>query len=772
MTIYSETCTFPGTAPINATLGWDVVYAVTYDTINADLAARKPWMIDFSGSALGRFDQTDGSTNSLLDAQISQIRFVTGGVGQSVQMALEIASADLVFGGTTTGVTTVVATVQCNLAFVANPSMPGLHNLSVNTSNLNVTGVTSATPLSPAQTIMLQSLIQLFVSANPTIFSGIYANVFTKDYAESVNIPWLLPSAFDYAVSNKINPSSPTDGILAVLGSISGNLTNLSPQVEPLMFPTNTGVNAAVAISTQVVEEGTFLTQFNSQISGALADFGFNAKTNSLFNQTAISAFYRVDSTTQQVSLIPASALADGSGNTYPFTIPVGGLEFGLSPNSITANINNGVVDLGSGFSLTLQMSTSYQLIVDANQNIDLALVGEPVIKSSMSSSVETSAGDIALEFGATALSIVGGEFIAFAVDKLTGFATSTAMSNATVVDLTTRFFAAERQLAYNPEKPVTFSIKGWRTVTMGTTVTDMDLNPSSLDPVYIESVTLRKGYFFEPEDMAKRSGEMSSFSNGIAKLIFKEIAGNAKLIGDFKAALVKNNYMPAENWYADGSNIDFPYTKYYFLLKSLYQGCIEFVIDKVNSGQLSYTIYNKIIANYPRSAVNGSENLLNRGDSIFASNTRGSLVIKTSAGDSTNAVGGLLGDIAGAAASKRAGLAAALFKDIILNTERPLLVKIAGGILYLGGLTAGYFFGQWASTFGTGQSGAEKAATKILNGGPSGPASLLFANVTFPFMTRFSSGTAQGPVPANVLQCAGVNGGLVLGVAITLNQQ
>lgn len=775
MTIFAQTCTFPGSAPINATLGWDVVYAVDYDTINADLAARKPWMIDFGGIAIGTFDQTSGSGN-LLDAQISQIRFVTGGTGRTVQMALDIASAELNIGSDSTNLTNIVAAVQCSLAFVASPGVTGLHNLSVDTSNLNVTGVTSSPVLPAPDAIILQTLLQIFVADKADIFSGIYANVFTKDYAESVNIPWLLPAAFDYAVADKINPTSPTDGILAVLGSISGDVANLSPQVEPLMFPTNAGVNAAVAISAQVVENNTFLTQFNAQASTAASDFVFNPQANALFNQNTISAYYRIDSVTQQVSLIPAGALADGSGVTYPFTIPIGGLEFTLSPNSITANINNGVVDLGKGYSLTLQMTTSYQLIVDADQNIDLVLSGTPQITSSVSTSAQTSAGDIAVEFASTALSIIGGEFIAFAIDKLTGFATSTAMSNATVVDLTTRFFAAERQLGRNPGAAVVFSIKGWRTVTLGRVASDFDQPAVQLSDAYIDSVTLRRTYPFEDNSDPNSSqntlvGSNSDFSYGVAKIVLDSIAGNAGLVASLKSYLAKSGYEPASAWASDGRGVNFPPTQDYATLASLYEGCANFVIDKVNSGQLSYTVYNSIITNFYKSAVSGGGALYGQGGSILDPSNGGGLIIRTSTGGGTDVVGGLLGDIEWGAATGRAGVLAALFKDIILNTERPILVKFAGILLYLAGLAGGYFFGQWAGNLGSAQSKAEQKAADILNGGPSGPSALLFSSVTFPFMTRFSSGSEQGPVPANVLQCAAVNGGLILGVAIAINQ-
>lgn len=774
MAVYAQTCTFPGSAPIDATLGWDVVYAVDYDTINADLALRRPWMVPLGGTTPGTFDMTISAGDSLLDAEISQIRFVRGGTGQTVQMTLEIVSGNLDIAGSMTAVADVVANVQCTLAFVANATIKGLHNLTVNTQNLLVTGVTTTT-LSPADTIILQTIIQAFVSINSNIFSGIYANVFTKDYAESVNIPWLLPAAFDYAVADKINPASPTDGILAVLGSVSGNVANLTPQVEPLMFPTNPGINAAAALSAQIVENNLFLQQFNAQMSGALADFVYNSSTKSLYNQSAISAFYRIDSTTGQVSLIPPSALATGSGATYPFTIPIGGLTFTVASNAITASINDGVVDLGNGYKQTLQLTTSYQIAADSDQNLDLVIVGSPSITSSVSAPAETSGGDIALELGTTALGIVGGEFIAFGFDRLTGFATSTAMSNATINNLTRNFFAAELQLLDNPTATVTFGIKGFRNVTMGRASADFQQPALKLSDNYTNAYTLRETFpytQYADNNFAPDAPE-NSIAQNIATKILSVIGRKPELMDSFKKSLVDAGYTQASNWPRIGTRINFDDQYLDYESKSqLYVGCIKYIIQAVNDGSVTPTLYGNIVTLYPDATMNPAIARTIAGRSLFDGGATGGLAIRTSTGGGTRAVGGLFQDVWAGAGTNRAGVAAALFKDIILNTDRPLAVKIAGGAMYLLGLVPGYFFGQFAGNLGSGKTSAVDTAAEVAAGGPSGPSNLLFSSVTFPFMTRFTSGGVSGPVPASVLQCAAVNGGLILGVAIALNQQ
>lgn len=791
MAIFSTNCQFPSTTPIqDATNGWDAVYAVAYSTINADLAARQPWMVDFVGLGPGIFDESVGA-NNVLDAQISNITFATGGAGNTVQMNLNIASLDLsVSASPTLSVTGVVATIETSLVFVASPTTPGLHNLTVNTaSGLTVTGVTATTPMTPVQTVILQTILQSFVTSQSAIFTGVYANVFTKDYAESVDIPWLLPTAFDYAVADKIDVSPPTDGILAVLASVSGDLTGLSAQVNPGIFPTNAGVNAATAISAAVVATDTFVAQLNSQLGSAFATFTFNAATNVLTNQAAIDAYYRIDSATGEVSLIPASALAGSTGATYPFTIPAGGLTFTFAANAITADINNGVVTLDGGYTQTIQLSTSYQLVVDSNQNIDIVLSGSPVIVSTTTAPETTSVGAVLTDIGITAGSIVIGEALAFAFDKITGFVSNAAMSNTTVLGLVRNFFAAERQIRVpgNGTVGVQFSIKGGRTVTLGANRNVFNQPAMPLDQSYINAVTLDPSYPFDGEvnELAValqgdgQAGNQSNvrFTAFVTKVLSLVLGANRTTLLTTLINQLSDVDVDANSAWFSQSNVVNNLQKLTSLQSAaLYEGCVSFINDATNAGQLNYSVYGTLIAEFPDATLEPALSQQTADGSVFAGRgaTSNAVCIRTSAGNGTNTVTGLFNDLQTAADTNSYGLAATLFKDVIQSTDRPLWVKITGVGLYLGGLVAGYFAEQTLSNLQSGPTSptaAANTAQAIASGGPNGPSTLLFSNVTFPFMTRFSSGGSTGPVPANVLQCAAVNGGLVLGVAIAINQ-
>lgn len=120
-----------------------------------------------------------------------------------------------------------------------------------------------------------------------------------------------------------------------------------------------------------------------------------------------------------------------------------------------------------------------------------------------------------------------------------------------------------------------------------------------------------------------------------------------------------------------------------------------------------------------------------------------------------------------------RACLSTPLIQDIIRTTKRAWYMRLTGYAFYAAGLVGGFYLGNLFNKAVTGDRGADagQASGKIATGGTGGPASLLFSNVTFPFMTRYSDGSTTGKAPTDALRCAAVNGGMILGVAIDLNR-
>jgi hypothetical protein len=801
MTVYAQTCTFPGSAPIqDATNGWDAVYAVAYSTINDDLAQRKPWVIDFGGAANGTFDAGDG-TDYLNNAQISGISLVTGGAGSTVLLNLNLTSAELQLGsGQTFPLTNLVVPMEATLVFVADPTTPGLHNLTVNTAAGLTTGTVSGTvtgtppspdtPLTVTQATIIQALLQTWVNepANTAIFTGVFANVFTKDYAESVNIPWLMPTAFDYAVADMATPS--TDGILAVLASVSGNVVGLSAQVEPLVFPTNSGINAAAIISSQTVADNTFLQELNSQIGAALSAFSFDASQQLLSNTAAISAFYCLDSTSGQLTMIPASEVATATGPTYPVNVPIGGLTISFADNSIVAAITDAVVDLGNGYTQTLTMSSTYQLVVDpGTQDVDMVLYGSPVVTSSVTAPPTSSVGDILENIGITGVSIAFGELFPLAVDYLGKTFTNIGTSAATLQEATLQFYAAERQMRQGNGNAVTFSISGGRRITVAPTRALLNTPALPLDPNFVQSVTLSPIYR-PPEDDGDVNDTNANLNPGNASqpggvslayevyaTVWSFVRGSSARAA-LRASCQKagfsqtDAFMPPRgpatvNATAELSAAD---------EAALYEGCINYVIAATKSGNLSATLYGRLVTNFPEATANSAIAEQFGGNSSFASgDSTQSINIATSPGGIvTSETVGMFGDLRAAAGTGRVGLGQLVIQDIILNAPRPLWVKLTGIAFYAAGLVGGLYLSNLLdaklNSLQPSATDVGNTASGIASGGPGGPASLLFANVSFPFMTRFQSGTTTGPTPESVLQAAAVNGGLVLGVSINLN--
>lgn len=122
------------------------------------------------------------------------------------------------------------------------------------------------------------------------------------------------------------------------------------------------------------------------------------------------------------------------------------------------------------------------------------------------------------------------------------------------------------------------------------------------------------------------------------------------------------------------------------------------------------------------------------------------------------------------------AALNRALMRQIMQDDRRPAWLHLAGVVGYLATLAIGYFGGNAVSNALTPSSTKKadsdrKDSEKFTNAAAAQPSSIIFNAVTFPLMARHTTGGVVDPtvpLPSAVLQCAAVNGGLVLGVSIT----
>ncbi|KTQ87252.1 hypothetical protein NS226_17640 [Aureimonas ureilytica] len=112
-----------------------------------------------------------------------------------------------------------------------------------------------------------------------------------------------------------------------------------------------------------------------------------------------------------------------------------------------------------------------------------------------------------------------------------------------------------------------------------------------------------------------------------------------------------------------------------------------------------------------------------------------------------------------------------AMAKDIILSVEAPPVAKFLAGALYLGGLIAGSFAGNWAQSgvaagFDKLKEKRDEAVKDEVMNKFKGNLRLL-NTINFPILTRPPSDNAA-PTPESSLQCFAINGGLVLGIKVT----
>jgi hypothetical protein len=833
MDFFAKACSFPGSAPIgDATNGWDAIYSVTYSAINAEFEHRKPWMIDFQGAEVGMFDQgaSDGTT-TLTNAKIAAIALTQGGLGQTVRFALKIETAELDTSSVQTALTDINATVEGSLIFATGPVV-GLHTLSVNVASLNVNKVTADPELDDIQTILLKEIFTIFVQAHPDIFSGELASVFTNDYAESVNIPWLAPKSFSYAVTD----TKGENGILAVLATTASSVAGLTAAVNPGIFPTNPGLNASIAIGSQFLANETFLAQLNDTLGGTLSSFVYNKVEGTLSNSGTISAFYKIREDNGEVVIVPQSHLADIAGQSFPFSIAPGKMVISIERDAITTKIEEAIVDLGDGYKQIITMTLPFGLVANqASHEIDLEMRGAPIIKSNTVAPASASLKDIGVTILSLGAGIALGEAIGYFGGRFAGAFTG-EMTDATLTELTRNTFAAERQLRYeggrelqdvqggqaaadpSGDSYIKFPIKGGRFLKLAYSEEDLAIRPGvDLKQEYIDAVTIsptlnepcvvrdpmpsdepsdthvqllddtvdgRRVHPVQDLGQQQTNFRVRGTANDFLETMWKQLNGTSR--SELTSRLSSADVFPGQgeltaqridDIVSDGDQPRLTETRQ----RALYEVCAKFLDEGVTNRTLSYSIYNQIVYEYPEftknPAVSGrSASFSSFGDRIAA---RGGgralgppLAIASSEGPITGARSGMFGDLRLLMTRGRAGTAQLFFRDVILNAPRPLWVKVAGVAGFIAFSVAGYFLGNYVNSKLDGIAGRTDGDAKSQSGSAlafGGASKLLFSSVVFPCMVPIS-GARASQLPTNVLDCASVNGGLILGFKITLN--
>jgi hypothetical protein len=456
MSVYTVNCKFPNTStPLsNVTSGWDVVYAVKYSAINEALLDHQPWaVIDFGG---GDGKVSSSGNTYQLDGDVGKLQVVRGASGQEMYFALTIVNAILSDPVAGTQVETY-SLIEAKIRVVLKLSQTGVAGLKTLKVDLDTAPAVIATssPDSP----LLPPDIQVIISGLcqdgtvQTMFDVDIMQIYDDRYARGVNIPWGLPKAFNYACADLIDPDD--DGVLAVLGSVSGNTAGLSPQINPLAIPTDTDINAVVLLNSNLVSRSTFIEAMNNQLGDAmLGSLSYNAETGSISNDDDLTLYYVRDGA-GNISLLDADSALSDTSEKYPALVPAGALRFTIGDNSITAAITSATVKFDD-YSIVLSVKYNFQIKATDNGDIDIFLHGEPEIVANLASGPKSPTST-----WANFLGVIGGillsELMVAGVDRL-GNLTGKMMTNKRVTELALDFMAANEE-AMMGRRPVKFEL-------------------------------------------------------------------------------------------------------------------------------------------------------------------------------------------------------------------------------------------------------------------------------------------------------------------------
>jgi len=416
--LYKNICHFNGETVIqNITNGWDAVYAIRYDTINADIALRKTWELsDINGQSLV------GSTSQIVNFTVISLELITG--ESEPLLDWKLTASGQYQDGTNDVTIKFSAHIVTKPTFSADSTTPGLHYLkcssakpilkSINVIENDVTG---------AVINIKQLLIPLLDGYQQVLFDGVLASVITIDYAESVNVPWLTPTYFSYALSVMANDEE--TGLLAILSTSKSKIEEikaLQNSFDGNAFPVDDDINAAVFISPTTLGTESFSELLNKAVGNSMLGSLKPDNQAGLFNEKELQLSYRIDPVTGAATLMTELGAQSAGGRYYPATIPAGKLLFSVGSDTIEITIDELTVDFGGGSVMLITVTTEFNLIVNSDTNeIDIALKGSPKITTNFTQGVASTAEVLAPLLSAGLATLVS-ELLAYQMDRMGAF--------------------------------------------------------------------------------------------------------------------------------------------------------------------------------------------------------------------------------------------------------------------------------------------------------------------------------------------------------------
>jgi hypothetical protein len=318
------------------TLGWDTVFAVPVQYVNAAIAA--------SHSSPTSFSQSNSQLQASITGTFGTWQIALGGSGEIMAMSIPISSATMTYSGTDYPLSNLTATVLVELQYVQQTAAAGSYNLVLNPAPTSSPAVVVET-IEPQNSnsllqVFLQALLGEWLNANVASFAYIFNTVNLDAQASNGDWQWMMPTTVGYSFA--ADPGGSLDnsvfGVLCMTQHHAAPTAAISPGVIP------SGAQAGF-----VVDPGQYMENL---LIPMLPD---------LFTGSSASDFSYSDGVVTNTASLNMQAISVG-GSDKATDIPVGGLTIEISGSEIVVTTTNAHFEYSPGIDVYLNYTAWFQL--------------------------------------------------------------------------------------------------------------------------------------------------------------------------------------------------------------------------------------------------------------------------------------------------------------------------------------------------------------------------------------------------------------------------
>ncbi len=270
------------------TFGWDTVYSININRINAVLAENKdklPQTIDYSTEIEGML--------SHIQCNLAPWEIVKGGSGKLIHFKIPIVKGTLLINSITKEIANVDVIVQVSLQFLPTKIDPLRHELMFHISELGTIGSKKEGAVSPvtvadktgslsetAKNIVLW-LVAKYLVEYASILSYVFAQI---NYVKPGTNNWLTPEQCTYAYVE----SQEVNGYLAILSvTTDRDISSLPLLVDSGIMPGN--ANASYMVSKELILKNIIMPMLPSIYPGSRPSSFFIDSNNCIVNNGSLS---------------------------------------------------------------------------------------------------------------------------------------------------------------------------------------------------------------------------------------------------------------------------------------------------------------------------------------------------------------------------------------------------------------------------------------------------------------------------------------------------